>query len=575
MEEKTAMNQYLDRNYLFKWRMDNQSGLVFAVVYQEVLQLIYVDDFIEMLKKDYMEKAYPKIEFRDGFLATLPDYDSNGDKVMQKWQVLINSNDKKSQMKSFSDTNKGQKIVKDQKKRDSPEAKTSTKKKRKAEAEKREEEGHRVEEKRRQEKAEQEAPESEKRVTEFQKKPGQDKKQKQEDDTKTADSPKKNVKEAREWGCSKRVTKKDIQSLDHSSMILTQSMSLKSTTDFFGDEKEMEGFKSDDDIDLSEDEKEEKKATKKQGLFAKLTNSIQSLTGNKIMSEEDLIPIFKDFRDDLVKKNVATEIADKVCESVKASLLTQKTATFTSVKSTVKEALKNAIERVLTPKVTVDILKEAQNAKARGVPYTIVFIGVNGVGKSTSLAKVAHYLKTKGGLNILIAACDNFRAGAVEQLQVHGGRLEISVFQKGYGDDAAQICKEAIHEAKTKKYDVVLIDTAGRMQDNEPLMKALAKLINVNNPDVILFVGEALVGNDAIDQLTKFNQSLVDFGIPQNPRTIDGIILSKFDTVDEKVGAALSMVYTTGKPIVFIGVGQKYSHLAKLNPSMVVKTLIA
>lgn len=134
----------------------------------------------------------------------------------------------------------------------------------------------------------------------------------------------------------------------------------------------------------------------------------------------------------------------------------------------------------------------------------------------------------------MIAACDNFRAGAVEQLKTHGRCLDIPVFDRGYGDDAAQIGREAIHEAKTKKYDVVLIDTAGRMQDNEPLMKALAKLITVNNPDVILFIGEALVGNDAADQLSKFNKSLIDYGSIQNPRTIDGIILTKFDTVDEK-----------------------------------------
>lgn len=185
----------------------------------------------------------------------------------------------------------------------------------------------------------------------------------------------------------------------------------------------------------------------------------------------------------------------------------------------------------------------------------------------------------------MIAACDNFRAGAVEQLKTHGRCLNIPIFDKGYGDDAAEICKEAIHEAKASKYDVVLIDTAGRMQDNEPLMKALAKLIYINNPNVILFVGEALVGNEAIDQLTKFNKSLTDFGMQQNPRIIDGIVLTKFDTVDEKgtkllynnniVGAALSMVYTTGKPIVFVGVGQKYPHLTKLNVNTVCHILMS
>lgn len=193
-----------------------------------------------------------------------------------------------------------------------------------------------------------------------------------------------------------------------------------------------------------------------------------------------------------------------------------------------------------------------------------MFIGVNGVGKSTSLAKVAYYLKTKGNLSVMMAACDNFRSGAVEQLQQHARCLDLPVYQKGYKDDPAVIAKEALAEAKSKRYDVVLIDTAGRMQGNEALMRALAKLVHVNQPDTVLFVGEALVGNDAIDQLTKFNQSLIDFAV-KSPRSIDGIIMTKFDTVDDKVGTALNMVYTTGKPIVFVGIGQKYPHLKKLN----------
>lgn len=135
----------------------------------------------------------------------------------------------------------------------------------------------------------------------------------------------------------------------------------------------------------------------------------------------------------------------------------------------------------------------------------MTFIGVNGVGKSTSLAKMAYYLKTKGNFKIMLAACDNFRSGAVEQLATHAACLDIPIYEKGYKDDPSQIAKEAIQDAKAKGYDVVLIDTAGRMQGNEKLMRQLAKLVHVNQPDIVLFVGEALVGNDAIDQLTKFN----------------------------------------------------------------------
>ena len=115
---------------------------------------------------------------------------------------------------------------------------------------------------------------------------------------------------------------------------------------------------------------------------------------------------------------------------------------------------------------------------------------------------------------------------------------------------------DAIREASRQGQDVVLIDTAGRMQDNEPLMRALAKLINMNRPDLVLFVGEALVGNDAVDQLSKFNRALIDLSTDEDPRSIDGIVLTKFDTIDDKVGAAISMTYTTGKPIMFVGTGQ-------------------
>jgi signal recognition particle receptor subunit alpha len=204
-----------------------------------------------------------------------------------------------------------------------------------------------------------------------------------------------------------------------------------------------------------------------------------------------------------------------------------------------------------------------------------VFLGVNGVGKSTNLAKVAYYLKHKGGLNVMVAACDTFRAGAVEQLRTHGRNLGLEIFDRGYGKDPADIAKHALQYAANNGYDVVLVDTAGRMQDNEPLMRALAKLVAVNNPDLVLFVGEALVGNDGVDQLVKFHRSLIDLAPSGSRRGVDAILLTKYDTVDDKVGAALTMVYVTGQPVVFVGCGQKYTHLRKLQVKEVVKTLLS
>jgi len=204
-----------------------------------------------------------------------------------------------------------------------------------------------------------------------------------------------------------------------------------------------------------------------------------------------------------------------------------------------------------------------------------VFSGVNGVGKSTNLAKVCYWL-TANGYKVMLAACDTFRSGAIEQLRTHAERLNVPVFERGYGKDAAAIAGDAITHAKETGYDVVLIDTTGRMQNNEPLMKALSKLVNQNTIDLVLFVGEALVGNDGVDQLTKFDQSLslIADSTRAERRTIDGIILTKFDTIDDKVGAAISMVYSTGIPIIFLGTGQNYQDLKRMNIKSVVKALL-
>ena len=328
--------------------------------------------------------------------------------------------------------------------------------------------------------------------------------------------------------------------------------------------------------DSSEDELEmETPPLPHTGIFAKLTARLQSFTGNKQLVKDDMKAVLDEFTKSLINKNVASEVAEKIAASVESSLIGSRTEKFTSVHATVKAALTQAIETVLTPKKSVDVLKAALDAKASNKVYTIVFIGVNGVGKSTNLSKVAYMLKNKGGLKVLIAACDTFRAGAVEQLRTHSKCLDIDLFEKGYGKDAADIAKQAICHAEKNSYDVVLVDTAGRMQDNEPLMRSLSKLTAINSPDLVLFVGEALVGHDAIDQLTKFNRALLDFSDKQHARGIDGIILTKYDTVDDKVGAAVSMVYITGQPVVFVGTGQKYTNLKKLQVSEVVASLLA
>ncbi|KAL3116733.1 hypothetical protein niasHT_000016 [Heterodera trifolii] len=309
-------------------------------------------------------------------------------------------------------------------------------------------------------------------------------------------------------------------------------------------------------------------------------SAFKSLVGTKQLARSDIEPAMEKMKEMLITKNVASEPAERICDSVAAKLEGKVIGTFNRVASTVREAMREALVQLLTPKRRVDILRDILDAKAQKRPYVIVFCGVNGVGKSTNLAKITFWLN-ENGHRVLIAAGDTFRAGAVEQLRTHTHHLNAlhpqgaQLFEQGYGKDPASIATAAVQLATERKIDVVLVDTAGRMQDNEPLMRALSKLIHMNKPDLVLFVGEALVGNEAVDQLVKFNQALADnSAVGEQARLIDGIVLTKFDTIDDKVGAAISMTYITGQPIVFVGTGQTYHDLRTLNANAVVNILL-
>mmetsp|Transcript_8692 Transcript_8692/g.36228 ORF Transcript_8692/g.36228 Transcript_8692/m.36228 type:complete len:649 (+) Transcript_8692:177-2123(+) len=354
--------------------------------------------------------------------------------------------------------------------------------------------------------------------------------------------------------------------------------------EFLSSDEEIE-YELDDDFNAelaaARAQAEEAKAAKagegkKRGFFSKW---LPSLTG-RTLTEEDLAGVMEEFASHLKSKNVASDVSDQLCSSIADSLVGKNLASFTSTKSVVQDAMKSALERILTPKRHIDVLKEVREVNAKGRPFSIVFVGVNGVGKSTSLAKITAWLM-QNGLKVKIAACDTFRSGAVEQLKIHCDRLGVSLFEQGYGKDASHIAAAAIKQAKTEGANVVLVDTAGRMQDNEPLMKALSTLVHYNDPDLVFFVGEALVGNDGVHQLVTFNSALETLAanthagsMRQKSSVIDGIVLTKFDTIDDKVGAAVSMVYTTGIPVVFVGVGQHYTDLRKMNVDTIVRALL-
>ncbi|KAL5387654.1 hypothetical protein DPSP01_003450 [Paraphaeosphaeria sporulosa] len=303
----------------------------------------------------------------------------------------------------------------------------------------------------------------------------------------------------------------------------------------------------------------------------------RNVVGGKTLTEEDLAKPLKGMEDHLLKKNVAREAAVRLCDSVKRDLVGLKTSSFTTVEATIRTSMEKALAKILTPTSSLDLLREIQTVNAAGRPYVLSIVGVNGVGKSTNLSKIAFFL-LQNHHRVLIAAADTFRSGAVEQLRVHVRNLQelskreggqVDLFEKGYGKDAANIAADAVAHAAKTDFNVVLIDTAGRRHNDQRLMSSLEKFGKLAKPDKILMVGEALVGSDSVAQARNFNQS---FG---PGRGLDGFVISKCDTVGDMVGTLVSMVHATGIPVVFLGVGQHYADLRGLNVESVCRLLMS
>ena len=377
-------------------------------------------------------------------------------------------------------------------------------------------------------------------------------------------------------------SKETSKSVDPMDITDTSPALIEARAAYLPSDDEIPTWEEEDKLRLVDDDDDDSSS----GWGGSLKGMMDQFSG-KVLTSQDLDEPLKAMEKMLTGKNVAREIAQEICANVRQKLVGRKMASFTRVKTAVRQALEIAIEKVLKPGMgrggsdSVDVLRDVISKRERGngifgrreqkKPFVIVMVGINGVGKSTSLAKIAYYLKSNG-CNPLLAACDTFRSGAVEQLSVHAKCLGVSLYHKGYAKDPAAVAKNSIEHATQEGHDVVLVDTAGRMQNNVPLMKALSNLVVQNNPDLVLFVCEALVGNDGIDQLDMFNRALRNGG---HARQIDGIILTKFDTVSDKVGAALTLTNLSKAPVVFCGTGQKYNHLKKLSVQGVIKSLFA
>ncbi|MCK9152460.1 signal recognition particle-docking protein FtsY [Methanobacterium alcaliphilum] len=288
---------------------------------------------------------------------------------------------------------------------------------------------------------------------------------------------------------------------------------------------------------------------------------IFSFIREKTISDKDIEDILWELEMSLLESDVALEVSENIINSVKEDLIGKKIKRSSDVADYTRHALKKAVSNILNVE-SKNIDELIIEKKANDEPLIIMFVGINGTGKTTTIAKVStHFIKK--GYTPVIAAADTFRAGAIEQITHHAENIGVKIIKHQKGADPAAVAFDAVSHAKAKAKELVLVDTAGRMQTNINLMDEMAKIKRVSKPDLIIFVGDSLTGNDAVEQAIKFNDSV----------GLDGIILTKADA-DAKGGAALSIGYVINKPILFLGVGQSYDDLIEFKPDWMIEQLI-
>jgi fused signal recognition particle receptor len=298
----------------------------------------------------------------------------------------------------------------------------------------------------------------------------------------------------------------------------------------------------------------EKLKTGFKGLVTKVTTTE--------LKEQNLTPILSDFKLSLAENDVAFPVADKICDELAKRLSGESVKRLDDRKKIVEENLRQVLLEVMLTNIRVDLLKQAEEKRSKKEPLVLMFVGINGTGKTTTIAKVAQFLRDKG-YSVVLAAADTYRAGSIEQLEEHGKRLGMRVIKSIYGGDPAAVAFDAVSHAKSHGINIVLIDTAGRMQTNQNLMNELIKVKRVVKPDLTVFTVDSLIGNDAVMQAEEFDKAV----------HIDATILTKVDA-DVKGGSALSVTYVTKKPILFIGVGQTYRDLELFNPEKFVNMVL-
>ena len=336
------------------------------------------------------------------------------------------------------------------------------------------------------------------------------------------------------------------------------------------DEEEIED--EDEEVSQEEDEVEEKKShfwsrnkdKDKEHISAdgEASGGLFSFVREKTIQEKHVEDILFELEMELLQGDVAMEVATEVVESVKENLVGKKIKRSNDITEYTFLALRNAVSEIIDipGKSMTEMIEEK---KASGEPLIVMFVGINGTGKTTTIGKLANYYLKKGYTPV-IAASDTFRAGAIEQVTHHADNVGVKIIKHQKGSDPAAVAFDAVEHAKAQGKELVLIDTAGRMQTNTNLMDEMKKIKRVSKPDLVIFVGDALTGNDATEQAKKFNEAI----------DIDGVILTKADA-DSKGGASLSIGYVIQKPIMFLGVGQGYDDIKEYDAEWMLNQLFS
>ena len=289
-------------------------------------------------------------------------------------------------------------------------------------------------------------------------------------------------------------------------------------------------------------------------MLDKVKNAVSNLSKiavEKQISEKELDEVMENLTIELLESEIPFDLVEQISENIKKQMIGKKFARSDEFKEIIKNEFTSTIKEIFQKVEDVDLIKLINSKESK--PFKILIVGINGSGKTTTVAKIGHLLK-ENNISSAIVAGDTFRSGAIEQIKEHADRLELKLISQKYGSDPAAVARDGVEYSKTHNIDAVIIDTSGRVQTNSNLMQEVLKIKNVVNPDFTVFIGDSLAGNDLVSQTHEFFK-FTDF---------NGSILTKVDA-DVKGGAILSILSETGKPIIYIGTGQEYKDLEKFN----------